>query len=377
MKLHFIYKLLVNGVMEAYLRRRYHITTKKYQLPDGPNLIISNHVTNLDFIIIETVTKGKPIHTVLADNIVKKKLIRKIFVSTCDPIIHVKGANAMMTSKEMFRRLQNDQNVLIFPEGNTSFDGTSAKTDHTLGMIARLSGANLVMMRIKGGYFTKPRWRDGVRRGEVSVDCEIIKNDKLLQMSQDEMADAINRAIYTDAYSEKRVAFKGKNPCKGLERAIYQCPECAKVGTLKTDASSIHCTCGFHMKMDEFGYLRGDDGTRHTITEYVRAQYAYAKDHLSELNYEDEVELFSVVDLQRESVGKHRITASATQITCENMQTKEKVVLDATEIRNATIYQAHTLNVFTADSAYELIGDFSFNALKYRDLFEILRDKGK
>ena len=59
---------------------------------------------------------------------------------------------------------------------------------------------------------------------------------------------------------------------------------------------------------------------------------------------------------------------------------KNDIVIKCEDIKNVTIFKANTMTVFVdekdgeshKEKVFEITGDFSFNALKYRDLFEIL-----
>jgi hypothetical protein len=80
--------------------------------------------------------------------------------------------------------------------------------------------------------------------------------EQLKAMTVEEIHAAIDRDIYENAWerqSKENVAFKGKNRAVRMESALFLCPECKKIGTLKGDGNKIKCSCGFEREYTEYG----------------------------------------------------------------------------------------------------------------------------
>ena len=66
-------------------------------------------------------------------------------------------------------------NVCVFPEGNRTWDGVTAKFLPSIGKLARSSGASLVTYKLTGGYFASPLGgqlhppREDARRGRARI----------------------------------------------------------------------------------------------------------------------------------------------------------------------------------------------------------------
>lgn len=382
--------------------RKYNLSGDYISVPKGSNLILSNHVTNVDFLLINSMTKGTYMNFVLAENAFRNGLLNKVINSINDPIIHVKGSNSLSTIKDITKNIKKGNNVMLFPEGNTSFNGCTAKLDENIGKLVRLCYANLVMIRIKGGYLSRPRWGTIFRKGTISFESTSITADELKKMSVSEITDMINKNIYTDAYEEQdnsKKEFISKKSCLGIERAMYKCPRCNEIGTLKSNDDSVACKCGYVGHYDKYGYITDELMAQHSVKEYLFEQRTWLKEIVgrvdsSNLNSEPSLEeavlfkdIVSVKDITDESNLECRqflITAYKNFSICKCIDsTKDDIIIPYKNVNNVTIFKANTMTVFVKENdkekacekIYEVTGEFSFNALKYRDLFEIISEE--
>jgi len=363
------------------------------ELPKEPCLILANHVSNYDPFFLGAAMRGRHTYFVCADNIMRKAWIRKFFSFFLAPIVHIKGKSGLGTVSEMLRRLKSGVNVAIFPEGNRTFNGRTQEMLRSIGKLAKKSGANLVLFCIEGGYFTEPRWGTNLRRGRVHVKNKVYTVSELETMSVEEVTKAISDALYTDAYAEqeeKPTAFYGKNLCLGMEAGLYRCPSCGGIDCLKSNATSVFCDCGFHAVYDRYGYL--NTGERHTVTEYMDAQRAWLLDTvriqrkersegLADAKertplFEDKVFLQKVTQ-QYEISPKREITIRAYCDHAEAILSGEEartVEVYTKDVDSLAIFSRNLLTIFFPKNpvAYEMRGGLSFNALKYRDLYEII-----
>ena len=410
----FLYNLL-RFLVRPFAKMIFNIKGKNLRMPEGANLIISNHVTNVDFLMLAIMTSGRFMSFVIADNAMRKPWLKKLVYLIDKPIIHTKGTKSLNTIQEMSKRLKAGDNVMIFPEGNTCFDGTTAKMEKSIGKLAKMCGSNLVTYRIRGGYLTMPRWGKGIRRGQITIESNVYTADELKKMTAVEVAKLINDDLYVDAYDDQtkdKVQYKSSKACLGLERAMYRCPLCGSVGTLKSEKVLIKCNCGYVGKLNCFGYLSDESGDDTAIKNHLDNQRNWIKekiskdflDNESDLLFEDVVDVYKNVNAtEQEYLGKYLISAYSSciieykQVASESLNAackeskKRNGIIKRDSIRSAVIFGANTLTAFVAnevflsdinsentkintgagETVYEIHGDFSFNALKYRDLFEL------
>ena len=84
--------------------------------------------------------------------------------------------------------------------------------------------------------------------------------ESLREMSDDEVNAAIAGDLHEDAYARQGVEktrFSGKRLAVGLERSLFICPACERVGTLRGRGNEFACDCGLRAVYDEYGYLNG------------------------------------------------------------------------------------------------------------------------
>ena len=372
-------------LLASSVRRKYNFVTECAALPEGANLILANHVTKADQFLVGLHFHSHHIFYVSGENVFRNRLFRWFVKDKLGVIIHTRGMTSLSTIKMMTTRLKEGGNVVIFPEGAMTFDGRTKAVDASIAKVARMSGANLVLVKIHGGYLSQPRWGKSVRKGQVSVSEYVISRDDLKNMSAQEISDTINERIFVDDYEDQkknRISFVGKNKCEGLEACLYLCPECKEITGLKTKNESIFCKCGYKMSYDDYGYLTDVNGRVRTVSELCDLQLEHLKKLYLEakLNgrtdylFKDEVECKKVFNDGREVyIGKIVIEVYADHIAYE--KDKEKKVIGLDTIRNVFVILRNTLNCVVAgmDCTIEFRGDFSFNALKYKDFIDIVK----
>lgn len=238
--------------------RFFHLEHEDLSL-DGPVLVIANHVTDFDPLLLAMSFPRNAIYYVASEHLFRQGLISKLLFWLMEPISRRKGSVGTDTVKACLRHLKDGHTVCIFAEGDASWDGLSGKIFPATGKLARSSGARLVTCRIEGGYLTKPRWSRSIRKGKILVHpIKIYAPDELRSMRPNEITDAIERDIGEDAWERQRakpVLFRGKKLAENLETAMYLCPKCRKIGTLHSMDDRVFCSCGFSLRYLETGFL--------------------------------------------------------------------------------------------------------------------------
>jgi len=345
-----IYRFL-RAILRPLIRNRFGYEYDERLLNiDGPVLILSNHNTDLDPIFVGCAL-NEQLSFVASEHITHKGFVSKILLHYVDIITIVKGKTALNTTKQMINRLKNGMSVLIFPEGNRSFNGVTGKVDSSCGKIARIAGANLITVRIEGGYLTQPRWGKGFRKGKIRVHyVNSYSPGEIKAMSEDEICRHINEDLYEDAFETQKtshICFEGKDVARGLETTLFLCPDCHSIGKMKTDSDTIYCTeCGFRAVLNKYGEISGDSGCPETIKEWDELQHSYIKENPT-VEFDDNVEVFEVKD-DHSSV----------------MLYKGKFILPDS-IEGMAIYSRNVLVIHSGEKHLEVKGGDDFNALKY------------
>jgi hypothetical protein len=254
------------------LRFNYH---PKVQPIDGPSLIVSNHVTDLDPLLL-ALTVRKFTYFVASEHVFRR--FGKLLIWAQGPISRMKGTTAGSTAMTILRRLKKGFNVALFPEANRTFNGANLDIIESTAKLARSSGAKLVTHRFRGGYLTSPRWSgDSIRRGRMTGEIVgIYPPEELKKMTTAEIADLIRRDIREDAYetqAEWQIPYKGKNLAEHIERTLCVCPVCKELGAMTSRGNSFGCTaCGMTGTYTELGYLEGEGLPFRTVLDWDRWQ---------------------------------------------------------------------------------------------------------
>jgi len=336
---------------------------------DEPFLLLSNHNTDLDCIMI-ALASNRFLRFVATENVTRMGFVGFLVRRYFDPILHFKGKQGYKTVKSIMANLKGGMSVALFPEGNRSFNGQTCPIPPATSKMAKSCGGALVTFRISGGYFASPRWGKGLRKGKVTGKTVGIYPSSLLKtMTDDEIREVIERDLFVDAYEDREtegVAYKGKTPALGLESTLFMCPVCRSVGTLSSHDRGLSCGCGFAAEYDDFGYLCEAGGEKHRITELDASQRqemgrlaAAAPDRRL---FGDSI-LCKTIDQEHMVVDSCETELSAYSDRLEfsgRVVTFDDVEGIAINQRNLLILQIKGEPVH-----YEFFGPISFNALKY------------
>lgn len=119
-------------------------------LPEGPVIVVSNHISNWDVLILGGVF-DRQIHYMAKKELFKNSLLKKLMEALGAFPVDRGGAdvNAIRKSLEI---LSDDGVVGIFPQGTRVKDDSSFEVAGGVGMIALRSGATIVPVHIEGPY---------------------------------------------------------------------------------------------------------------------------------------------------------------------------------------------------------------------------------
>ena len=345
----------------------------------GPILLLANHNTDLDPGFVG-IASEEPIYFVATEKILRMGLLTPVLMNLFHPIIHYKGKAGISSVKEILARLKENRNVALFPEGNRSFNGLTGDFLSSTGKMAKRSGATLVTYRLRGGYFTSPRWSTSFRRGRVYGEIAAVYPPEILnKMTEAEVNEAIRRDLFVDAYADQekdRISFKGKNLALGLESTLFACPACGMISTLHSQGDRISCRCGYSAEYDQYGFLHDSDGQTDTITRLDTLQ----REKICFLASQTEDVLLFEDAVWAETIGSDHKVLSRKQTVLRAWRDKLSVgedVLPFRQITGMAINQRNLLILHMSEGNrhLELSGDISFSALKYLYLYQLARNK--
>ena len=247
---------LLAAIVGAFLRPIFRYSHDKVRL-DGPTLVICNHVTNFDPLLLSLCYPKDHTHFVCSEHLFRLGFVSKFLKYVFDPIPRRKGTSGADTAMAVLRKLRAGRSVSLFVEGECSWDGITAPLASSTGRLMKMSGATLLTCRFEGGYLTAPRWGKGIRRGKMT--CRVVGKyspEELKTLDAAQIEDMIARDIHTDAWQEQaqnKVAFRSRRRAENLQTVLYLCPHCRQPGKLTGKGKMLSCSCGKSWEFTPFG----------------------------------------------------------------------------------------------------------------------------
>ena len=347
--------------------------------PEVPSLIIANHNSNLDPPLVG-LAFSKQMYYIASEHSLRDGFSSRLLKFLFDPIAINKTRADVSSIKEMIRRLKAGANVCLFAEGDRSFTGATAPVPPSTAKLAKISGADLITFRIEGGYFTTPRWAAKKRRGRMTGRfVNRYTAADLKKMTEEQILEAIDRDIYEDAYERQKVRldrFRGKNLAESIETALYLCPGCRRIGTIRSEGERFFCECGLSGVYTETGFLEGESLPFSAITDWGRWQDGelaaiIEKNRGGPICSDEGQQLFKV----RAAVGKTPVGEGPMFISREVLHCAD-LDFPLGQITRIAVVGQMTLQFGTADGVeYEVHSSAPRSALKYREAFRILTGK--
>lgn len=272
-------------------RTQLSYTYERVKKLNEPFIMISNHVTNWDPILVGL---GLPTQAyfVASEHISRWKVfpvLRFIF----DPIIRYKGTVGVQTVKEILKKVKEKKNVVFFPEGVRTFDGVTMPIVSSTAKLIKRSGHALITFKLHGGYFSSPNWVEkGLRKGYFHGEpVHVYSSEEVKNMSVQEIETIINTDLYEDAYAfqEKHPhAYKGEKLAEHLENILFTCPSCHNTHTMRSDNDRFFCKeCGLSGNYDVYGKLHMDPSFEEheafsTVRDWAKWQREEVKQKISQ-----------------------------------------------------------------------------------------------
>jgi 1-acyl-sn-glycerol-3-phosphate acyltransferase len=354
-----------------------------------PYIVVANHLTNWDPLLIG-LSFPKCMYFVASDHILRMGFISKLLEFAVSPIARVKTAQETQTVIAIFKRLRDKCNICIFTEGTTSFDGITGEVQPSIGKLIKKAGVTVVTYKFKGSYFTFPRWARFVHKGKMEGRLvQIYSPEKIASMSEEEIYKAVKNDIYINAYEEQEknpVLFKGKKRAEYLETTLYCCPKCRQLGTLKSAGDLLSCACGFKVRYNEYSYFEIPDSEEQppfkTITDWVKwersevcALVEKSKEADVPLAADEDQMLFEITRAKHNTLiakGKLSLFNDRLSLVSDTGQANEFPLKEIIEIGVITM---KTIVFATKHKVYEIHSTHPRSALKYMDIFNIIKSK--
>jgi len=344
--------------------------------PDSPSLIISNHCTDIDPALVG-LGFSRHMYFLASEHAFRNGLPSKLMRAVFDPIPINKARADVNAIKEMINRLKAGVNVCIFPEGDRTFTGTTAHIALSTAKLAKKSGADLVTFRLEGGYFTAPRWTKKFRKGEMTGRMiGRYSADELKIMTDEQVLELMERDIYEDAYERQKarcIRYRGKNLAENIETALYICPGCKNLGTIRSEGDRFFCGCGLEGVYTETGFLEGESLPFSTTADWDEWQTEQLREIIANSGdgpiCSDECQQLYEVNpaVDKTLIGEGQLRINRENLECAGM------TFPLGSITQVVVVGQMAIEFAVIDGAtYEIRSKTPRSALKYREIFRLL-----
>lgn len=247
-----IFALLKNKVIkENNVQLDYHKPKAK------SFILISNHTDAMDP-GFEMVALDRYVRYVASDHTTRMKL-GWVYKYIGGVIIKYRDRPSSELTSEIIRNVQAGIPVGLHAEGAMSINGQTGFISKHTGQLVKDSGVALVTYKFIGGYLRKPRWANTKRNGPIIGHfVNEYSAEELSKLSVEEITEIIRRDTYVNAYEEQRknpYDYDGENLAECVERILYVCPKCKKVGALHSKGNFLTCDCGYKVEMKKDGFF--------------------------------------------------------------------------------------------------------------------------
>ncbi len=207
-----------------------------------------------------------------------------------------KGGTDIKSMKIALKRLKADSPLLIFPEGQTSWDGETQPIYAGIEKLAKRTKKPLILVRLAGNYLSRPWWSSNDRKGTIIVSRKVITAEELAEMTPDQIRNEITSYIYNnDCKNEEiqKTKFVCDAPADGLHRLLWKCPSCGAEDQLTEKETAVNClACNTDITVTPNLQLENSGSeTVNDIHDWVKLQRTTVLDKLA--NVEDSTELIT------------------------------------------------------------------------------------
>jgi len=228
-----------------------------------PYLILPNHTSVWDPFMVNKYVPGV-IHYVVSDANFRSKVV-EFGLGLVGSIPKTKVMSDLDTVKNIMKIKEAGGIVGIFPEGQNTWDGHTMPMYFSTAKLAKLLRVPVITARISGAYLSKPRWSKKRRRGRVTILYDVaFTPEELRRATVEEIDTRIAKHLEHDEYEFNRfhrIRYVGPDRAEYAEIALFTCPQCLEIGTLRSEGNLLRCTeCGYTVRYDLYGFFQPVSG---------------------------------------------------------------------------------------------------------------------
>jgi 1-acyl-sn-glycerol-3-phosphate acyltransferase len=134
----------------------------------GRIILASNHASNLDPLFVG-VAAPRRINYLAKKELFSNRLFGFILRKICSALPVDRDQMDRTTLREIFRLLEHEEMMLVFPEGTRTHDGRLGEAKLGVGLIAHHARATVIPAYVRGSYEILPRHAKRIHLNRCSV----------------------------------------------------------------------------------------------------------------------------------------------------------------------------------------------------------------
>ena len=367
-KRHARMRSLFGFFLTPYLRHRYNIHVEPFLRQRGRQyLILFNHQTAADPFFVSMAFKG-PIYFMAPQDYFSGSFLSRVMQFCFAPIPIAPESPDPQAVRDCLRVAREGGTIAIAPEGESSYMGKTTGMNPAIAPLAKKLGLPVVLMKIEGGYGSKPRWSDCVRKGSMKAYVtEVIEPEELAKMTDGELMSKIRATLWVNS-TKNGGEFKSDHAAEYLERVMYVCPHCG-LSRFESQGNVVRCTnCNLQIEYLPNKQLQGVGF--HFPFRFLADWYNYQNLYIGQLQlgsfddlpiYMDQAQLYEVIP----GKDKKQLERFSTIELFKDRIEINEIPFPLTDIQGAWVTGSNDLNLKYDDTVYQLRGDKRFNAVKY------------
>jgi len=363
--IHFLSRIMVWVYIKPLYR--YRILPGSDSLPPAPFIMIANHGTFFDPWMVG-VHSTAPVSYMCNDDAFRSPPVVSWYLDKIGAFPKKKGASDYKAMKEVLRRLKRKSPVCIFPEGQTTWDGTTQLMYKGLEKVIKRAKCPLVMFNLSGNFLIKPWWARYKRKGRVFISVKVLSAEQLQTFSDDALFARMKEHLANNdiAEGQKRPGdFSGEKCAEGAERLFWLCPFCKSSDTLHTRNNEIVCeACKNSLTLDATGQLQSEMNMEvkavRNVKEWADWQAMEAKARIKDAGMDDLLTENDAVDFFKlegagyrfETLGKGHAFLTKKNITLSPLSPDTGEVSFELDAISDPVVQKKDIFEFRVDTTY-------------------------
>lgn len=355
--------------IKAYINSKYNLVVEQNDTIGlkPPYLILGNHVTDWDPLFINANVE-EPIRFVASASAFRKPIMQKI-LGYAGAIAKTKSRTDTSTIRNILKAKKANRIIGLFPEGNRNWNGLPEPIFYSTVKLMKSLNIPIVIVNIKGGYLSHPRWADIPKKGQISIALRKVWDiGDLKEMSHDEIFEQLQKELYVNDFKwaqENNVSFKGKRLAEGIERYLFMCPSCNSIHSLHSHDNKVSCnTCSYEVEYTEQGLFTASK--QPLLFEYIYdwnnwqinqlRKYVADKELKSQLIQSLVDEVYATKSLKDGTyidLGKQTLLVEDDSLVLVN-ENGDRIIMPITILDGTNIFKQHVINFFFEEQHYHL-----------------------